>query len=110
MDGEALQEKIKMLQAKYAEMLTQAAQEGRTDDVQTLSNQMQQEIQALINDSTQSAMSSEADASPAETNESEEDEDRTEEDREGDDEDMDGEEEDGESDEGETEDDDLEDQ
>ena len=93
-----------MLQARYAEMLTQAAREGRTDDVQTLSDQMGQEIQALINTSTQSAVS------PAGTNESEENEDWAEEEREGDDENADGDEEDGDWDEEEMEDDDLENQ
>lgn len=58
MDGNILQEKIKLLQEKYTTMLTQAAQEGRTDDVQSLSNQMQQEIQSLINAETQSALNS----------------------------------------------------
>ena len=58
MDGNILQEKIKLLQEKYTTMLTQAAQEGRTADVQSLSNQMQQEIQSLINAETQSALNS----------------------------------------------------
>ena len=64
MDADALQAQIKMLQQKYTALLTQAAQEGRTADVQSLSNQMQQEIQSLINGATQSAVSGSPYASP----------------------------------------------
>ena len=45
MDQSEIQSQVQALQTKYAALLTAAAQEGRTQDVQTLSNQMQQEIQ-----------------------------------------------------------------
>ncbi|MCP4726138.1 MAG: hypothetical protein GY863_13930, partial [bacterium] len=48
MNQEMLQAKIQMLQQKYTAMITQAAQEGRTADVQSISNRMQQEIQSLM--------------------------------------------------------------
>jgi hypothetical protein len=57
MDENVLQEKIRALQEKYVALLTQAAQEGRTDDVASLNDQMQQEIQLLTHEAMQSAMS-----------------------------------------------------
>ena len=56
MNGDTLEEKTKMLQDKYTELLTQAAQEGRIADVESLSTQMQHEIESLINAATQSAL------------------------------------------------------
>lgn len=104
MDGDALQEQISMLQVKYTQLLTQAAQEGRTDDVQSITNQMQQEIQALVDAATQSATIGAVEATPAGNDESDEDEDWVEEDQDGDDEEPDDEDEDEE----ETEDEDIE--
>ena len=97
MNENVLQEKIKLLQEKYTMMLTQAAQEGRMADVQSLSNQMQQEIQSLINAETQSALNSNMYTSPAGNDESQEDggfieEDQEDEDEEAEDEDWDEEE------------------
>lgn len=56
----ALQEKIRLLQEKYAALLTQAAQEGRVDEIPSLSEQMQREIQSLVQTETQSILSSSA--------------------------------------------------
>ena len=56
MNGDTLEEKTKMLQDKYTELLTQAAQEGRIADVESLSTQMQHEIESLINAATQSTL------------------------------------------------------
>ena len=64
MDEDILQEKIRLLQEKYSQLLTQAAQEGRTADVQSLSNQMQEEMKALIDAETQSAISRSTEPSP----------------------------------------------
>ncbi len=96
MTGDALQARIQQLQAKYTALLTQAAQEGRTDDVQSLSAQMQQEIDALVSSVTQSTQS--AAASPASEDEVQEDQAWDEEVEEGDDESDDEEEDDEEED------------
>ena len=79
MDENILQEKIRLLQEKYTAMITQAAQEGRTDDIQSISDQMQQEIQSLIDTETQSAMNRNVVAPPAGTEEDQDSEDLIEE-------------------------------
>ena len=68
MDENALPERIKALQEKYVALLTQAAQEGRTDDVASLNEKMQQEIQSLTNEVMQSALGG-AEAARADTDE-----------------------------------------
>ncbi|MFC1513862.1 hypothetical protein ACFL5P_02520 [candidate division KSB1 bacterium] len=64
MNQDILQGKVKMLQEKYTKMIMQAAQEGRTADVQSLSNKMQQEIQSIINEGTSQMHNSHLSSSP----------------------------------------------
>ncbi len=65
MNGESLEDRIKMLQDRFADMLTKAAQEGRTAEIPTISEQMQQEIEALVNAAAQSALAGTTDPEPA---------------------------------------------
>ena len=86
MEAERLQAEIQRLQEKYTSLLTQAAQAGRTAEVQTLTDQMQVEMQALINVSTQAGLSGTTEAAPdADGDDLDDDEDEDEEEEDDDD-------------------------